>query len=135
METLPGTSPPHSERFLESSFTGCALLDCQDRTPAIVIDDWNIEPGSAIEQFSIPLYILFGRRKADKEHPGGYLHVGDRERCTARLFRLLPLEIPPNWKSVGTLNTISIVWLACSILSVLGRSDIVMLMRRSGISS
>src|SRR6266568_3690110 len=83
------TSLPHSERFLESSFTGCALLDCQDRTPAIVIDDWNIEPGSAIEQFSIPLYILFGRRKADKEHPGGYLHVGDRERRTARLFRLL----------------------------------------------
>src|SRR2546422_7242990 len=67
VETLPGTSLPHSERFLESSFTGCALLDCQDRTPAIVIDDWNIEPGSAIEKFSIPLYILFGRRKADKE--------------------------------------------------------------------
>src|SRR6266568_1459982 len=46
-----------------------------------------------------------------------------------------PLEMPPKGKSAGRLNMISIVWLAGSALSVLRRTDIVTLIRRSGILS
>ena len=43
--------------------------------------------------------------------------------------------MPPSAKSAGSVNMISMVWLAGSALSVLRRIDQVMRMRRSGIST
>ena len=45
------------------------------------------------------------------------------------------LEMPPDGKSAGSLNMISTVWLAGRLLSVLRRSDQVMVSLRSGIST
>src|SRR5262249_35513791 len=58
-------------------------------------------------------------------------------RISSDSFITMPntLEIPPNGKCSGTLKTISTLRLAGSILSGFGRTDIVMLRPRSGISS
>src|SRR5262249_36666743 len=56
--------------------------------------------------------------------------------CSACFIRMPgTLEMPPAGKSAGTLNLISTVWIAGSLLSVLRRSDQVIASFRSGTST
>jgi hypothetical protein len=58
---------PSRERLLERAFAGRALLDCQNRAPAVVVHERNIEPGLLFEHLQVTLHFGIGRREADEE--------------------------------------------------------------------
>src|SRR6266480_4258043 len=124
---------PGSERFPERPFAGYTFLDRYDGALAAIVDDRNIKPGPPLQQFHVALHIALSRRQGEENRLGGHVYSESGERRAERPLGLLhhmadTLEMPPNGKSDGRLNMISIVWLAASALSVLRRIDMVMLM-------
>src|SRR6266566_8942877 len=69
----PVSFAPGRERLLERAFAGRALLDCQNRAPAVFVHERNIEPGLLFEHLQVTLHFAIGRREADEERAGGHL--------------------------------------------------------------
>jgi len=85
----------------------------------------NVEPGALLEQLEIALFFRVPVGEADQVEARGDLDRVAGERDAARRFSLLHQDAgnagdPPAGKSGGSLNMISIVWVAGSPLSVCG---------------
>src|SRR6185369_11507996 len=75
--------PPSLEQFLEGALAGRALLDREDRAAAVVVDDWNVEPATLLQQLNVALHVRLDRREADEEEVGRHLRGGAAERRAA----------------------------------------------------
>ena len=131
---------PGGEGAGERTVSGWAFFHRQNGATAIGVDDRDVEPGTLFEELHVVLHLGVHRGQPDEENPSVTLTAspesGVPRACSACFIRMPgTLAMPPPGKSAGRLNTISIVWLAATALSVLRRRDHVTVILRSGIST
>src|SRR5262249_60686064 len=80
---------PSGESIGESAVSRRTFFERKNRASAIVVNDWNIEPGPLFEKLQVTLHIGVNRRKADQKEAVGNFHSQAREQHTERLHRCI----------------------------------------------